>query len=275
MSHPELTCADHRVALNSVWERLRICTCMSASSPDPVGSLIGAHGLRFWLRPRATCRRTGLAASSNLFTSQGCSSCPPADRLLSSMAADPSLVALSFPIDYWDFIGWKDTLAAPEFTARQRPMPRRCGEGRVYTPEAVVDGLFDAVGSDKAAIDHAVKVRQGEQGGALACRCICTKWAACLQIDIGAGADGSAGIYVLRVAKSRTVVIEPGREFRPQCHLYECGAGDPQGRRMGRRAAEPQADGIEGRRRRLCRPRAAGLGTSPGAILAAAKSVGL
>jgi hypothetical protein len=144
-----------------------------------------------------------------LFTSQGCSSCPPADRLLSRIATDPSMVALSFPIDYWDFIGWKDTLAAPEFTARQKAYAEALGEGHVYTPEAVVDGLIDAVGSDKAAIEHAVKIaKQGN--GALSVPVSLREQAGTLQIDIGAGHDVSAAVYVLRVAMSRTVVIERG-----------------------------------------------------------------
>ena len=55
-----------------------------------------------------------------LFTSQGCSSCPAADKLLGELATDPSLIALSVPIDYWDYLGWKDTLANPAHSARQR-----------------------------------------------------------------------------------------------------------------------------------------------------------
>ena len=55
-----------------------------------------------------------------LFTSQGCSSCPPADRILSRLARDPGTLAMSFPVDYWDYIGWKDTLATPGYTARQK-----------------------------------------------------------------------------------------------------------------------------------------------------------
>ena len=59
-----------------------------------------------------------------LFTSQGCSSCPPADRLVGQFANDPSVVALSVPIDYWDYLGWRDTLAKPVHSARQRAYAR-------------------------------------------------------------------------------------------------------------------------------------------------------
>src|SRR5215468_7884684 len=82
-----------------------------------------------------------------LFTSQGCSSCPPADKLLGELARDPSIVALSLPIDYWDYIGWKDTLAKPRHTARQRSYAKSRGDGEVYTPQVVINGVARAVGS--------------------------------------------------------------------------------------------------------------------------------
>src|SRR6266436_5087035 len=85
-----------------------------------------------------------------LFTSQGCSSCPPADKLLSELAADPSLVAISVPIDYWDYLGWKDTLADHRNTARQKAYAHTRGDGQVYTPQVVVNGSLHALGSDKA-----------------------------------------------------------------------------------------------------------------------------
>jgi len=91
-----------------------------------------------------------------LFTSQGCSSCPPADKLLADLAEDPSLVAVSVPIDYWDYLGWKDTLASPRNTARQKAYAHIRGDGQVYTPQAVVNGSAHALGSDKAAIERAI-----------------------------------------------------------------------------------------------------------------------
>jgi hypothetical protein len=91
-----------------------------------------------------------------LFTSQGCSSCPPADRLLGELARDPSIVAMSLPIDYWDYIGWKDTLAKPRHAARQRFYAKTRRDGDVFTPQVVVNGLTHAVGSDKAGIEQAI-----------------------------------------------------------------------------------------------------------------------
>jgi hypothetical protein len=88
-----------------------------------------------------------------LFTSQGCSSCPPADKLFVELSRDPNLIALTFPVDYWDYLGWKDTLAHAGFTARQRQYAQARGDNTVYTPQAVVNGGMHVVGSDRAKID--------------------------------------------------------------------------------------------------------------------------
>jgi hypothetical protein len=93
-----------------------------------------------------------------LFTSQGCSSCPTADALLESYATRPDLVALTFPVDYWDYLGWKDTLASPKFSARQRAYAKARGDGRVYTPQVVVNGLKHALGSSAPEIDRAIAI---------------------------------------------------------------------------------------------------------------------
>ena len=91
-----------------------------------------------------------------LFTSQGCSSCPPADKLLGKLAKRSDIIALTLPVDYWDYLGWKDTLASPAFSARQRSYARARGDGQVYTPQIVVDGTFHVVGSNAASIKQAI-----------------------------------------------------------------------------------------------------------------------
>jgi hypothetical protein len=91
-----------------------------------------------------------------LFTSQGCSSCPPADEVLKTLADDPSIIALSLPVDYWNYLGWKDTFASPRNTERQRNYARARGDGQIYTPQAVVNGEIPVNGSSKAAIEQAI-----------------------------------------------------------------------------------------------------------------------
>jgi hypothetical protein len=92
-----------------------------------------------------------------LFTSQGCSSCPPADKILGELAKDPSVIALSLPIDYWDYLGWKDTLADSRFSARQKAYSHMRGDRDVYTPQVVVNGAAHVIGSDRARIEGAIK----------------------------------------------------------------------------------------------------------------------
>ena len=91
-----------------------------------------------------------------LFTSQGCSSCPSADKVLGELAKDPSIIALSMPIDYWDYLGWKDTLADARFSARQKAYSRVRGDREVYTPQAVINGSTHVIGSDRAGIEEAI-----------------------------------------------------------------------------------------------------------------------
>ncbi len=91
-----------------------------------------------------------------LFTSQGCSSCPLADTLLEQYAKRPDIIALSYSVDYWDYLGWKDTLANPRFTYRQKVYAEKRGDGNIYTPQVIVNGLMHAVGSNKDEIDRAV-----------------------------------------------------------------------------------------------------------------------
>jgi len=97
-----------------------------------------------------------------LFTSQGCSSCPSADKLMGELAKDSSLVTMSLPVDYWDYLGWKDTLALHGHTNRERAYAAARGDREVYTPQVVVNGLVHVLGSDKAAIESAIAQTRNE-----------------------------------------------------------------------------------------------------------------
>jgi hypothetical protein len=99
-----------------------------------------------------------------LFTSQGCSSCPPADKVIGELAKDPSVIALSMPIDYWDYLGWKDTLADSRFSARQKAYSLMRGDRDVYTPQVIVNGSFHVIGSDRSGIERAIDVTRESDG---------------------------------------------------------------------------------------------------------------
>src|SRR6201995_698449 len=99
-----------------------------------------------------------------LFTSQGCSSCPPADHIIGELAKDPSIITLSMPIDYWDYLGWKDTLADSRFSARQKAYSHMRGDRDVYTPQAVVNGSAHVIGSDRAGIEGAIGETEKSSG---------------------------------------------------------------------------------------------------------------
>ncbi|KIM00351.1 hypothetical protein CCC_01506 [Paramagnetospirillum magnetotacticum MS-1] len=87
-----------------------------------------------------------------LFTSQGCSSCPPADRLLGELAGRPGVIALAYHIDYWDRLGWKDPFSLPAATARQNAYTRALNLQNLYTPQMVIGGKTDVVGFDRPAV---------------------------------------------------------------------------------------------------------------------------
>jgi hypothetical protein len=100
---------------------------------------------------------------AELFTSQGCSSCPPADALLSRLADRKDVIALSLPITYWDMLGWKDTLASEDNNRRQKAYAQFMGRGGVYTPEMIIDGASDVVGSREQAVESAIDARASDE----------------------------------------------------------------------------------------------------------------
>lgn len=97
-----------------------------------------------------------------LFTSQGCSSCPPADAFFAELKSTEGVLALSYHVDYWDYLGWKDTLGSAQCSQRQYDYAKARGDGNVYTPQMVIDGGAHVVGSQRAAVIEAV--RKAEAG---------------------------------------------------------------------------------------------------------------
>jgi len=136
MRHLLLTSAD---ALAAIAALTLAGSGMADSDPAPVGQA---------------------KAVIELFTSQGCSSCPPADALLGRLAERPGFVVLSYSVDYWDYLGWRDTLGSSANSERQRNYARARGDGRVYTPQIVVDGVTHVNGGDEDAVQAAVAVAE-------------------------------------------------------------------------------------------------------------------
>jgi hypothetical protein len=95
-----------------------------------------------------------------LYTSQGCSSCPPADEYLSELAADPAVIALALHVDYWDYIGWTDKFANPKYTSRQKAYAKAGGSNTIYTPQMIVGGLDRVEGSDPGKVATDIRKHQ-------------------------------------------------------------------------------------------------------------------
>jgi hypothetical protein len=102
-----------------------------------------------------------------LFTSQGCSSCPPADANLGLLAGRADVVALSFGVTYWDRLGWKDTFAQAAFTERQKAYGRALGLASLYTPQMVVNGTVDTPGFDRQALERLIDRAAALRGPAI------------------------------------------------------------------------------------------------------------
>jgi hypothetical protein len=147
-----------------------------------------------------------------LFTSQGCSSCPPADRILGELAEDPSVIALSMPIDYWDYLGWKDTLADSRFSARQKAYSRARGDRDVYTPQAIVNGSAHVIGSDLAGIESAIGATA--KAGVMSVPVTMTQAGKLLTVSIAASAQNSAPthgeVWICSISRSVPILISRG-----------------------------------------------------------------
>lgn len=108
---------------------------------------------------------SGHPAVIELFQSQGCSSCPPANRNVIALADRPDVLVLSWQVTYWDYLGWKDSFADPAFTARQQAYARSLGHNGVFTPQVVINGRGDVVGIDNGQLGRAIHSLDRGVGG--------------------------------------------------------------------------------------------------------------
>jgi hypothetical protein len=147
-----------------------------------------------------------------LFTSQGCASCPPADQLLAAYAQDKNVIALTYPVTIWDHLGWRDTLARPENTQRQKSYAAIRGDSKLYTPQMVINGSYHAVGSDKDEIEK--KCTASKEGRAMRVPISVSPDKGIVDVSIAAwpeqGEPPRARVYLISYDKERSVPIKAG-----------------------------------------------------------------
>jgi hypothetical protein len=137
-----------------------------------------------------------------LFQSQGCSDCPPANANVMALADRPDLLTLSFGVTYWDNLGWKDTFASPQFTARQWDYAHALRHAEVYTPQVIVNGRADIVGRDRMALEQLIAKEANVSSP--------TADVNPNSVHLGAGGDRQADIWLVRF-DPRTVEVPIGR----------------------------------------------------------------
>ncbi|MGX7875928.1 DUF1223 domain-containing protein [Mesorhizobium sp. ORM6] len=130
-----------------------------------------------------------------LFTSQGCSSCPPANANLIKIKDQPGVLALSFNVTYWDYLGWKDTFGKPEFTRRQVSYEPSLGHDGPFTPQVVVNGHADVVGAAPGEIEHLITTTARTGGPSLSLE------GGKVAIGAGTAPGGKADVWLVRYAK--------------------------------------------------------------------------
>ena len=148
-----------------------------------------------------------------LFTAQGCSSCVVADKVLDGIASRPGVLALTLAVDYWDYLGWDDTFARPEFSARQRAYMQKLALREVYTPQMVVDGKVQAAGADRQKVEALIREAQRSRAPAPAMRMMRRGR---LQIGTGRAPRGGADVWLVRYSPGVQEVAVKRGENRGQ-----------------------------------------------------------
>jgi hypothetical protein len=160
-----------------------------------------------------TLAGTGAAGDTpvvvELFTSQGCSACPPADAFHATLAERPGIVALAFHVDYWDYLGWRDSFASPAFSKRQRAYAKAFGERMVYTPQMVINGRVGLVGSHVDEIDAAIAEAAARPVSA-AVRIETEADGLRVVVEPGEGAVSDASVSYVLLAHPQTIAISRG-----------------------------------------------------------------
>ncbi len=181
---------------------------MTGKSISQLSGALGVCAIVAVVRPAHADPR----AVIELFTSQGCSSCPAADKIVGELANDPSVIALSLPIDYWDYLGWKDTLADSRFTARQKAYSHMRGDRDVYTPQVVVNGSMHVIGSDREGIESAMGDTK-KRDGVMSVPVSMTVNGKQINVSVAASDKGSVAhgeVWICSVSKAVPIAIGRG-----------------------------------------------------------------
>jgi hypothetical protein len=163
----------------------------------------------------SACAAPAFAAATRpvvveLFTSQGCSSCPPADAMLKKLQDRPGLITLSYHVDYWDYLGWRDTLGSAELSQRQYDYAKSRGDMNVYTPQLIVDGVGHVVGSHQSEVTEAIDGARRKPASTWVDLSMSSNDTD-ITVELGAAEDaGKATLWLMAVKNNVTVPVERG-----------------------------------------------------------------
>ncbi len=167
---------------------LFLAACSGATA-NPTATVAAAASGTTVATPVASTGDAAHPTVIELYQSQGCSSCPPADAVVNKIADRKDVIALSFAVTYWDSLGWKDSFGSPAYTARQWDYAHAAGRGQVATPQVIVNGRDAVLGSREGELNQAIARNANKSGPEIA--------VAGNNVTVGAG-KGSATVWVVR-----------------------------------------------------------------------------
>lgn len=173
----------------------------------PTPQFVFALALAAALAPAARAQQTPVVVE--LFTSQGCATCPPADALLDRIAGRPGVIALALHVDYWDYLGWKDAFAQPQFSDRQKAYAKSRRERSIFTPQMIVQGADPMIGHDEPAITASIAAHQARPV-TVTLQLARNGTGLDIVISPAAGPVGPADVHVVEILPEHAMTIEAG-----------------------------------------------------------------
>jgi len=194
---------------------------MSVLRTSTLGLLLAVLSQTAWAKHADIAHKTAPSRPVllELFTSQGCSDCPAADRMVTELANRNDVIALSLPITYWDILGWKDTFATDANTRRQKSYAQVMNRSGIYTPQMIIDGRLDVVGNQRDRVMQAVETRSVAIARETSIPILLRKVSNRIEIAIPGKAKGSKGagtIWVMRTLSQGSVNVGDGENRNRQ-----------------------------------------------------------